>query len=606
MKTAIFVFEAAQVALLPRLLETAGQAVEIIACGADIEFLLEEKKIPFRSARTMLTMHPYERLAHCNVLSQQIMETKAFAFFKHRDIDIAALFTPTLFYYLTYFLYYLDLIISTLETNEYYNAVLIPSQVTLLPAAGLLAEFNLTAFADALTLVCRRKHITLQKYKNVKRKLFGLSLSLLNGYMRFFVPHKKIRLLGSEMWKNINTLMDELPDSELILIDRAEALKIGWRTIIKHRMQFVHADSFAPRSVRLMAHKKTLEFKATWQTEKQNHTKFLEYAFRNYSLTKIFDSAIERFLDDSERVIRDIDATFAMYKHLQPTVVMVRAGTSAHTHFPIMCEVARQLHIPSLEIQHGIFSIGRETETSNRAAEYIAEYGPHERELWQKHGYAKRSTFIDIGSPRFDPFISNDAMRKPLNDGNFKILNIAPPWYIGAFNDSWDILEYFRTTANAVRGIPNAKVTIKLRATNQGEVFYREAIKRAFGDVPYDIVLYESLVELFPKADIVVSCHSTALLEALLSHKPLILDASLPVYTELARNDFEAYRNAGAFEVAETQDELRLIVQKLASNESARTLLSNRAATFMHEKFLFEDGKSSKRLADFIQTLAKK
>jgi hypothetical protein len=48
MKTAVFIYESVQVDALPDLLKELGaaEAYDIIACGADIEFLLEEKNIP--------------------------------------------------------------------------------------------------------------------------------------------------------------------------------------------------------------------------------------------------------------------------------------------------------------------------------------------------------------------------------------------------------------------------------------------------------------------------------------------------------------------------------------------------------------------------------
>lgn len=618
MKTAIFIYEVSQVESLPALLSrlVEGEQYDIIACGADIEFLLEEKSIPFVSARPFLTLHPYERLLLGRQLSKKIMDAGAFSFFSHNNISLTNLYTPTLFYYLVYFLYYLD-IASSLAEKQYGKILFVKIPPVDSLSAGVLAALYSRAVCDAITLAAdSRLEVeewerpgTELKVRNtsfkIKRFFFGLIIGLLNT-VTGLQPRKKIRILASDYWKNIETLMHELPDAELVLLDRAEAVKIGLPKIIRNRMRFVHVENFITAGMRKTAREKVAFFKKEWGEKERTYRELEETNFRGRSLAPVLRAAIERFLNDGERVVADIEGTEKMFTTLLPDVVSVRAGTSAQTHFAVLCEVARSLNVPSLEVQHGIFSVGPETETRERAAEYIAEYGPHERELWTTHQYATRSKFLDIGSPRFDEYIPKRDAHKSLEDGTFKILHIAPPWSPGAWNDSWDVYDYFKTMAEAVRDIPNVHVTIKLRGSRVGEGFFREAIRRTFGEIPCTVKMFESLADLLPKADLIVSCHSTALIEALLSHRPVILDASLPVYTPLARNDFEAYRKAHAFEVAETPQELREFVLKYSSSEEARTKLSQNAEKFMHENFLLEDGKSAHRLAIEIHKLAAK
>ncbi len=620
MKTAIFIYEAALVEALPELIERVKKDGEytVISCGADIEFLLEEKNISYTSARSFLTIDPYQRLLLSRQLSKKIMDDDSLSFFNYRGINIAALFTPTLFYYLTHFLYYFDILISASELG-FNRCYFFKAEFIDLPSAGVLAALNSRAFYDAFHLIkensdfeleavdFKGQSLVLQKNNAIsqtaKRLGFEVAIRSINAYTRLFVPKKKIRILISEYWRNIRPLVEEMPDAEFAFLDRSESIKIGLRTISAHRMQFVHAEDFSSAAEKREVEDSTAALKRMWSVAKESHKPLKEASFRNFSLTSILENALDRFVNESDRVMTSIDGTFSMLGAMRPDIVAVRASISAQTHFAILCETARLMGIPSIEFQHGIFSVGAETETRERAAQYIAEYGPHERMLWKEHDFAPRSEFIDIGSPRFDEYIPKRDAKSSVPKKTFEILHIAPPWSPGAWNDSWDICTYFETMAAAVRELPNVHVTVKLRSSKVGEKFFREAIKRAFGEVSYDIVIFESLADLLPKADLIVTCHSTALLEALMSHRPVVLDVSLPVYTPLAHNDFQAYKEAGACEIAESPQMLKEAVSKLVASQSERDILTNKATEFMRKNFLFEDGKSSKRLAEAIREI---
>lgn len=613
-KTAVVIYKSEQVRLLPDLIASrAGEACEVIACGADIEYLLEARGVAYRSAKEFLTLHPYERLRMAREMSETIMHDEVLGFFSHDGISLGRLYMPSLFYYLTTFLYYFDIASGALK--GYDAAVTWVSTGKDNPSLATLERLTARALADGMRMVCNEEG---REYAEIPveepdarlrgalfaltRTAFGTAMRVLNALVSM-APRKPIRIIASDYWRNISSLMRELPESELVLLDRAESREVGLRGIWRHRMRFQHAESFLSLGARRAAADAPQRFAEGWEKAREGHAPFMRAHFKGYSLTPVLETVMRRFIERSGKVVANIDGARAMLSALKPDLVMVRASVSAQTHFAVLCEVARQLGIPSLEVQHGIFSVGPETETVFRSAEYIADYGPLEQKIWREHTYAARSTFIDVGSPRFDPYIEKGVTREPAADGRFKILHIAPPWFPGSWNDSWDLVTYFETFAAAVRDIPHVHVTVKLRAGPAGSEFYREAIRRAFGDIPYSIAQKESLADVLPDADLVVTCHSTAILESLLAHRPTVLDASLPVYTRLARNDFVPHRAEGAFLVAESPDELRTMVAGLASDPASRRALAERGRRFMAAHYLFEDGKSSVRLADAIRAL---
>jgi len=619
-KTAVFLYKPEQVEQLPALLERVpvGEAYELIACDLGIEFLLEKRGIPFVSVKEFRTTPSYISLRYAKELGENIFNSPSFAFFSHRGINLARLSTPTLQYYLTRLLYNFDIAAGALEAG-YSRAVLFEPSGEDEPLAGAVLElYNLRAFFDAVAAVCAQRGITLDAVRAPRQKslrqerfarqrfiaqraLFGSCIRALNVFVRAAVPEKKIRILASEYWKNLSPLMRELPEAEVLLVDRAESFAAGWGAILRYRMRFVHGKDFLGKGARREARLKAEKFKKEWEKARQDNRAFMSASVRGYRLTPLLEPALDKIFKASEEVLRDIDGTWAMLEKLKPDAVIVRASVSAQTHFAVLCEVARLLGIPSIEVQHGVFSVGQETLSGDHAAEFIAEYGPLERRMWGAHGYAPRSTCIDVGSPRFDAYRTPEPARPQSN--RFTVLHIAPQLTPGEWMDSYDVLSFFETMASAAREVPAIHAVVKLRSGDAESAFFQEAVERAFKGVPHEIAAQEPLIHLFPRVDAVVSCHSTAILEGLLARRPVLLDATLPVHAQLFPADFGPHLNAAALLCAASTQELAATLRQLATHPHERAAQVERASAFMRENYLFADGKSSKRLADFIRSL---
>jgi len=620
MKTAVFIYQATQVTKLPDLLTTLkGGEYPVIACGADIEFLLEEKNIPYCSARPLRRVSPSERLIVAKNIGETVLQAEAFSFLSYRGISLSRLLTPSLQYYLSHFLYYLDIVASALE-EPYDRVVLYASDVQEILAPGVLDNFHTQSLPDAVRLVCKKRGIRVDTFSafhyrshyrdflnkqifNLKRALFGYALWALNTYVRIVIPEKKIRILASEYWKNIESFMPKLPEGELALVDRTQVFVMGFDAITRHRAQFVHGDDFVDASTRRRAREESQRFMEQWKQVLHKNTALQEASFRDYSLLPILQKALEHMVVMSEKLVRDIDGTWAMMERLRPDIVLVRASTSAQTHFAVLCEVARLHNIPSIEIQHGVLSVFEGDFTNNPMSEYIAEYGPLERRQWTENNYAKKNKFIDVGSPRFDVYIDQQATREREPDGLFKVVHFAPAFAPGSWNDTYDVVDYYHTMADAARYISNVHVVLKLRPGHADEAFLRETIRRLFAGIPHTIAQFEPLVEILKDSDAVVSYHSTALLEALLSHRPVIYDATIPIYKLLAEADLKPHVAAGALIIAGTQTTLTDTLMRLSRDAHERRELSLRAERFMRENYLFHDGKASERLVACVRSL---
>ena len=613
MKQAFFVYETDQVSQVEQYIEKVSEC-DVIAVGADVEFLLEKQGIAFRSARDMRLTPVQERLLYAEELGRILFSIETMPFLTYRDTHFGELFATSLQYYLAFFLYYVDIAASALESP--YEEVVVYKSVAVVPPTagifGILGGQNTNFLPDALQLVCsaRGTRLTFLKLpeKNmevrsvaIKRALFGLGISVANLLVRMIVPRKKIRILASELWKNIGPLMNELPESELVLFDRLESFTAGLKAILRHRMRFIHAESYVTRKMHKTARERAQFFINEWDKIRGNSVLLGGASFRNYELRPILETAISQILAWSEMVVLDMDATWAMIDDQQPDVVLVRATASTQTHFAVLCEVARAHNIPSIEIQHGLLSPAPESFTKHHAAEYIAEYGPIVRTEWERVGYAPRSTFLDIGSPRFDQY--RVVLPAEPKEDVFRVLVISASCTPGFWTDSYDVFDSYANIAEAVRQTPGVLVTIKIRP-DANRQFYEEVAARAFEGISYRIAQSESFTTLLADTDVVISSHSTAMIEAMMSSRPIIYDASLPIFESFTHTDFAPHVASGALIVTHSANELHDALVRLV-NTSERRSASERVESFMKEGYLFHDHQASKRLADTIRQLAR-
>lgn len=622
MKTALFVYEVPQTEAVATFLESVdSDTVDVIACGADVELAFDAKQTPYVSARTFRPTPTVERLTMAKELGQNLLQSPAMDFFSYRGIHIGNIFKPAVQFYLGDFLYALD-IVSSVLAQPYEQVYVYATTHREAPAGAVFGRFTPRIFPDAVALVCRQRGIVHTEIPTgaqsggvreqltmyifiLKRAVFGVAMHLLNLSVRLRVRRKKIRILASELWKNIEHLMPALPEGELLLLDRTESLAIGMSAILRNRMQFVHSGDFTTGATQRMAHREAVRFKKEWDEMKDSYTILTQARFNKYDLSPVLSIVMNHVLRTSERAVKEVEGTWSMLEALNPDVVVVRAGSSGQIHFAILCEVARKLHIPSLEIQHGIFSTFSGDFTSDPSSEYIAGYGPLVREELTKKQFAPRSTFLDIGSPRFDVYRDTQQIRRFKEDSLFHIVFVCPPFIPGGWNDSYDVIDYFETVAQASQSIPNVHVTVKLRANPLNEAFFRSTAERIFSSISHTTETSRPLSEILPQSDAVISFHSTAFIEALLVEKPLIIAATLPLYVALAEADLSQYEKEQALTVARSTDELITSLKQLSESSNVYKAFSERERVFMEKHYLLSDGKSSERLATAIRALVR-
>jgi hypothetical protein len=302
------------------------------------------------------------------------------------------------------------------------------------------------------------------------------------------------------------------------------------------------------------------------------------------------------------KLLKDIDDTHACLDRLKPDVVILRSTVSSQTHFVVLAQVAKNRGVPSIEMQHGLEYYGPGSVSLRHRAKYTGVYGPLTKRQYESLE-DKSTTPVIIGSPRFDVYASvRERVEKKLKPEPLSILCVAPAVDPGGDSpDTYDTEDYYKAVAASVRDIPNVSVTIKFRPGPNRDVFVKKVLEEAFKDISYTIAQFERFDELYPKHDIVISCYSTALIEALQCGKPVIYLGLSNVQSMMGRHHFAEYEAAHAMQIATTVSELTDVI-RLLTKKHEREILSDGARAFLKSEYLF-DGHSRERAVAFIMKL---
>jgi len=618
-RSVFFISELEQVKLIDSFLaahpEIRKEGYLLIPLDAEIEYALTKKGILFESGRNYRTKD-----AAPMTLSEEwttsIFESKRWSFFTYRNVSLSFLYSFQLQAYFTSILYCADIVANFLLRHPCITRCIVFPFIGVFPLNGFsLDKHRIKSVVNVVTCLTSQRNIevfipekvvpilarTSSAFFASKRMLFGWGIGFLNALITVLRRPRRVRILASDYWRNLSPYLKNIDSVEVLLLDRVEAFNAGLSNIWKFRMRFLHVDAYAQKS---SPEKKQAQdrIKGKWQSIRNDSNP--GFVFREFSLKSLVLLALDSIIDNViEKSLKDIDDAYVLLTRLKPDIVELRSTISVQTHFAILAQVARALDIPSLDMQQGIEYYGPGSMSKRHSAEYMGVYGSLTQKELKKAG--DTITSIIIGSPRFDvytPLLKADCAEQPISHIGLSVLCIAPPVAPGVATDTYDIEEYFSTVAAAMVKVPNASIVIKLRPGPLRESFYRSTITSTFAGIPHTIAQFEPLLDLYPKADVVISGYSTAVLEALQYGKPLIYLGLSAEYAMMGQHHFASYAEQGALALATTSEEFAQAFNTLAKNREARERMSRAAKAFLDKEYAF-DGKASERIASFINSI---
>ncbi|HEY4501186.1 MAG TPA: glycosyltransferase [Candidatus Paceibacterota bacterium] len=621
MKTAIFLYETSQLASLDALIAKwsgGGETPIIVSLDAEIDFALEKRGGPFISGKALQNRTAPAACMRADELTYALCDSATLSFLRYREVSLLEPLCLLVHIYFSHLFYYVDVIERFMEHTPETECLVVPiSAMSISKTSGPLAAEEVKIVLEATRLVAEKRGIRYESYnvlstalqaKNywqewaftLKRALFGATLLFLNACIALH-PRRPLRILASDYWHSLAPILQLLPEAELILLDRKEALRAGFRNIWRHKMRFVHIEQFLSQYGRRQALAHAKKCTEEWMVIRKEMLMSVDFTFRGVSLEgtaeRILTHLIKTAVPD---IIRDIEGAYAMYERLSPDVVLLRASVSGQRHFAILPLVAREVGISALEVQHGGEYLGPGSGTRRHAARFLATYGPLVCSEFRALGYEEERLFA-VGSPRFDAYIKDAkksvAMEKK---SDLTILSNTPTMDINERYGTYSIEEYFKTLGGAVCEIPNARLLVASRSTTVRSAFLEEARSRGLSGVNYESVGTTPLPELFRQADIFVCSYSTVVYEALTYRLPVVIAAFAPVEKMMADFHFSHFKKAGALRIAHSPEELSEMLQELSIDPEARARMSEAGWAFMRKNFSF-DGHASERIAGLVR-----
>ncbi len=627
-----FLYEQAHIDACTRFLdehpEIRREGYLIVPSSLEIESALAEKSIPFCSGRAYRPRDT-SRFQLAEAWTAGLFDSQEWRWFQYRGVSLAQMFFLPVQDYILRLLYYTTVFENVLTQHPAARRLVVfpsshslaaatPQEVTAVRQQPLLREHIVAVVACAkligkqlgIEVVIPHARVPMKQMRfnrrtfALKRMLLELSITMYNICIGLVRPRGTPRILASDYWRNVAPIMEQLPQGELMLFDRGEALKAGFKNLWRYRIRLYNFNSFSIRDNERARGEAQQLFEERRNELRENG--FSKYAYRGITLRPLM---IEAFDELCARVVpqtlRDIDGTFALLIALKPDIVFLRASVSLQTHFNILAQVARACAIPSLELQHGLEYLGPDSYSRRHSAEYIAVYGQLVQDEFAALGFPREKLPI-VGSPRFDayeeevpPTNKNRQERKGLS-----VLCVGTIVAVESAQDDYDLEDYYTAIARALEKVPGSSVVIKLRPGPVREHFYREVIDRIFARIPHTITRHESLPVLFASADFVVSYYSTFVLEALKFNKPVVVFTTDPPEKKAVNFHFTRYSEAGGLLVADTQEDLENAFHSL-SETAVRERLSERAENVLSQFHLF-DGKASERIIELITRLSQK
>lgn len=585
---------------------------QVVALTREVEYALEQKGVPYVSARGLKSRGAVERIVYGQKLGESILGHASMGFFAHRGISIGALYTPVLQEYIAALVYWVDIFSSLAEQGKG-EIIVLPTRTVVSDTSGVLALFEVHVVEDAAKRVCEERGIPCRtssapaepaaaKVRRYMRTVLRAAARILGALFNLVhtLRSKPVRILASEYWRNIAPIMKELPEAELFLLDRSEALHAGIGALWRHHVHLVSIEGYAPWGTAAAAKRRGDEYCTAWESSRSGNTPLVEARWGTVPLEPLLAAAVRRIvLRGGVRAVHTIESACAMMKRVRPHAVVVRASASQQIHFSVLCLVAKDLGIPSVEIQHGVQYVGPGSFTTRHTAEYMALYGKAAREQLLTLAY-DNAKLLEAGSPRFDIYRRHTRIspQEP-----FTIVCVAPPLATGFYDDTYEVADYFTHLAAALARV-KGQVVIKLRPGAPYKEFFMQAIVSAFGRRPVEVTDSVPLAVLFARAGMVVSPFSTALLESLLMGCPTVF-AAHPEPHAVFGEEFVRHAEAGALALARTPAELVAQTERIANDPAYRESLCRRAHEVTAEYYIF-DGRSAARTADMLRTLARK
>jgi len=592
-------------------LKNEGHEAIIVTFDQELEWLLAQANISFISSREYRRCERVQNLECAERFVSEI-RTRHLSVLNYRGVALEAVLGFPLQVYFQKWFYFAEALGEMLERETPDKVYICAPYFSPQIEENTFLHYNNEAPVICLRTLCVEREVpceviaALVTPRPQKARIWDFilcaGLNSFNVLMGLLQREGDIRIFASEYWRHIAPVFEELPHSTLTLYDRKEIKHLPIRTIIRHRIRFVHASKHLSSDALERVNEAVENLNTIWKSQKVILLRELR-TYHGCDLSTVLSVIINDLMTYQLRpILIDVERMYALFQRVHPHIVLLRVSMGIQSHFPILAHVARELGIPAIELQHGLELLAPGSLSRRHLVEYMALYGELVRQ--EMLHAAPGPKFSVVGSLDFDTLYAAPVLPESDENTNEEIVCIAPDIFFSAAYDTYDAYAYFCAVAAAAR-TAGMRVRIKLRNASSRQFFYREAVRRAFEGIPHTVLQDKPIADVCRGAQLAVSCYSTAALELLICGLPTVLAAITPAEDHFTSFHFSQYVQAGALKIARTSDELSSIIVELSRNKPARRTLQKGIKRFLNSAYAF-DGHAARRLAALMRALAKK
>ncbi len=349
-----------------------------------LDFLLEEeckkKSIPFTPLRNFVDAESGEeewwKLSHD--ISREWYRVPSMNFFKYREVRVAEAPEPIMQAYLAKIFYFVRIFLYLKKAFPRIHFS-IPHPVSKNTSSECLMSFQSWAVLDAARMAglagSKEYSPTISKKYTFERENIRSRFLKIYNFLMGFAPRRKRKIYMSGYWTHAESLVPLLDDTEIIVLETKKFREIPWRELLKHRMRFFYSHGPVNSSKEKRAREMGNQFIEKWKGAKNEVVAYLQGVRSDLDWGPVMD-ACEHIIIYSPRIVADIDTLYETMEREKPDLVLQMASVGGpHHYFLLMANIARALHIPSVELEHATVTIDPRSVFSRIETDYLLTYG---------------------------------------------------------------------------------------------------------------------------------------------------------------------------------------------------------------------------------------
>ena len=259
-------------------------------------------------------------------------------------------------------------------------------------------------------------------------------------------------------------------------------------------------------------------------------------------------------------------------------------------HQALIGQIARRAGTPLFVYLHGLPGRHRLAMRRTTATHFVVG-GPEEEKLYSREGLGGCRALV-VGNPKFDAY----PPAPPAPTSVRRVLLLTQPWPSGLWMDSdLDTERHALAYAKLFSGLPDLEVTLKLHPSESLEHY--QALLRDWPSVR--IERDRPIIDCLTETDILIGGFSTALLEAMLLERPVLV-------LNWTRTVYEApFDGKWGVTPLKSPEELAARLAALRADPRGLAELTKPYKAILDAFAWPRDGKASERLADALADAAK-